>query len=253
MITAGTYGAPNWVDLATTDVEAAVGFYQGLLGWKVEKTDSPMGDYYIGKSGQHQVGGMMAIPPYDAMVPMWTTFVYVEDVDAIVERVATAGGSVLEKPFDLPEGRVAVVADPSGGMFGVISGPRPEGTWISREPGSVCWVELLTRDTIAAENFYAHVFAWKAETQTYGDTSYTTFSQDGEPVAGMMSMPAEVPAEAPAHWAVYFAVADCSVSVAKAVELGGSILHPAQATAIGSFAVLEDPQGAVFQLMDYRP
>jgi predicted enzyme related to lactoylglutathione lyase len=69
----------------------------------------------------------------------------------------------------------------------------------------------------------------------------------------MMSMPAEVPAEAPAHWAVYFAVGDCSASAAKTVELGGSILHPAQATAIGSFAVLEDPQGAVFQLMDYRP
>jgi predicted enzyme related to lactoylglutathione lyase len=68
----------------------------------------------------------------------------------------------------------------------------------------------------------------------------------------MMPMPAEVPAEAPAHWAVYFAVDECDASAARTADLGGSILHPAQAIAMGHFAVLEDPQGAVFQLMDYQ-
>jgi predicted enzyme related to lactoylglutathione lyase len=156
-------------------------FCRELFGWQVEKTTSPMGDYYIGKLGERQVGGLMGVPEHEAMGPIWTTFVYVQDVDDIVEHVAAAGGSLLEKPFDLPDGRIAVVADSGGAMFGVISGPPPEGTWLSREPGSVCWLELLTRDVTRAEAFYAQVFDWKAETRSHGATKYTTFSHDGEP------------------------------------------------------------------------
>ncbi len=253
MINASTHGAPNWVDLATTDIESATGFYRDMFGWAIEKTTSPMGDYYIGHVGDLEVGGMMTIPEHEAMPPMWTMFIYTEDVDYTTDRVKDAGGSVLEAPFDLPDGRVSVVADPTGGMFGTIEGPSPgELTWFSREPGCVCWVELLTRDVSSAETFYGQVFDWKAETQVYGLTSYTTFFLDGDPVAGMMMMSEELPGEVPAHWGIYFAVSNCTAAGERAAGLGGTLLRPAERIDRGHFAVVEDPQGAVFQLMDFE-
>jgi predicted enzyme related to lactoylglutathione lyase len=252
MISASTYGAPNWVDLATTDVVAAKGFYRDLLGWEIEKTTSPMGDYYLGGPGESQVGGMMAIPPGEQMPPMWTVFIYVEDVDDTAARTREAGGSVLEEPFDIPDGRVAVIADPGGGMLGIIAGPAPDGIGLSTAAGNVCWVELLTRDLPAAESFYGEMFGWKAETRLYGDIAYTSFMLEGEAVAGMMAMPAELGDEVPPHWSVYFAADDCAKAAETVGELGGMVLRPPQETEIGHFAVLQDPQGAVFSVMDYN-
>ena len=79
----------------------------------------------------------------------WTTFFYVDDVDDTVVRVEAAGGSVLQAPFDIPDARISVAADPAGAMFGPISGPVIEETWFSMEPGAVSWVETLTRDPSA--------------------------------------------------------------------------------------------------------
>ena len=156
-----------------------------------------------------------------------------------------------QPPFDIPgDARVAVVADPSGAMLALIAGPRPDGTYLSGESGAVCWVELLTRGPEAAEGFYTAVFGWKAVTEVTAGTGYTMFKLDDQEVAGMMMMPEQVPAEAPAHWAVYFAVADCAVAERKAAELGGQVLHPTTDIEVGKFAVLADPQGATFQLLE---
>jgi predicted enzyme related to lactoylglutathione lyase len=254
MISAGINGAITWVDLSTPDVSAAVSFYRELLGWAdVEESDTPMGKYYIGKVGERQVGGLMAQSPEMAGTPpMWTTFVYADDIEATVVKVEELGGTILEKPFDIPgDAKVAVVADTSGAMFALFAGPVIEGEYFSRDIGGVSWVELLTRDPAAAEVFYAGLFGWKAETDDSGDTPYTLFKIGEEMVAGMMLMPELVPAEAPSHWAAYFTVADCSDAEAKVAELGGQVLTPTMAIDMGRFAVLADPQGATFHIMEY--
>ena len=112
-------------------------------------------------------------------------------------------------------------------------------------------MELLTRDPVAAEHFYAEVFGWKAQAADQAGTTYTMFKLDGEDVAGMMMMPEEVPAEVPAQWAVYFTVADCTSTERKAAELGGQVLRPSTSIEIGKFAVLADPHGATFHLMEF--
>ena len=253
MIDAGTYGAPNWVDLSTPDIDSASGFYRNLFGWAIETSETPMGDYLIGAVDGQQVAGMMAQgPDLQGMPAVWTVFVYVEDVDAVAVTAADAGGQVLQRPFDLPDdGRVGVIADPAGAMLGIISGPKPEGVYFSQRPGAVCWVEVLTRDQAAAEGFYAAVFGWKAFTEMTGGTAYTMLKLDDDDVGGMMAMPDEVPRDAPSHWAVYFAVSDCVEAEQRAVELGGQVLRPTTPIEIGKFAVLADPQGATFNLMEF--
>jgi uncharacterized protein len=98
------------------------------------------------------------------------------------------------------------------------------------------------------------VFGWKADTQEHEGTRYTMFSLDGEPVAGGMMMSDEVPPEAPgAFWSVYFAVPDCETPEERAAALGGTIERPTtDMGAAGQFAVVSDPTGATFQLVEYR-
>lgn len=254
MISAGVNGAITWVDLSTPDVASAVKFYRELLGWTdVEESDTPTGRYYIGKVGERRVGGLMGHGPELVGSPaMWTTFIYVDDIEATLAKVADVGGTILEKPFDIPGGaQIAVVTDPTGAMFGLFAGPEIDGALYSQDPGRVCWVELLTRDPAAAKTFYAEVLGWKAETDDSGGAAYSLFTMDDEMVAGMMLMPEGVPAEAPAYWGVYFTVADCPGAVARASLLGGRVLAPTMAQEMGSFAVLADPQGGTFNIMEY--
>lgn len=250
MIDASTYGAPNWVDLSTPDIKTATQFYRDLLGWTITPESSPMGDYYMGCVDGRQVGGLMqAGPDQEGLPAVWTVFFHVQDVDLTVERVLAGGGQILEPPFDLPAARVAIAADPTGAMFGIIGNDAAVGPWLSDEPGSVCWVELMSRDPSAAEAFYAAVFDWKSETKATQGSYYTTFLLDGDPVAGMMLMPDMVPAEAPSYWGAYFAVSDCKATEQLAASLGAIVDVPTMPIEPGSFAVLTDPTGAMFQIM----
>ena len=249
MITASTHGAPNWVDLATTDIEGATRFYRELLGWRIEKSETPTGDYYMGFIAQQQVAGMMASP--DVQMAVWTVFFNVDDVDEMASAIEAAGGKIVQPPFDIPEARIAIAADPAGAMFGLFQGPLIEGTWFTREPGGVSWVETMNRDTAAAEAFYATIFGWKAETEAVEGRAYTTFTLDGEMVAGMLAMPDDMDASVPAHWGLYFNVLDCHDAASRIEQLGGRVLRPVEQLEMGRFTVVADPQGAVFQLMDY--
>jgi predicted enzyme related to lactoylglutathione lyase len=251
MVNVSTFNAPNWADLSTPDIDAGIEFYRDLLGWEFRTEVTEMGDYHVASVDGREVCGMMKHPPEMEGAPaMWTVFFHVEDIDETVESVGAAGGRVLEPPFEIPNGaRVSVVADPTGAMFALISGETPaEGVWYSMVPGSVCWTETMTRDTEAAATFYCEVFGWDTETD---QGNYTTFLLNGEKIAGLLPIPDLVPAEAPAHWSVYFTVESCEVTERAAVDLGGSVLVETMPVEIGHFAVLEDPDGAPFDIMDF--
>jgi predicted enzyme related to lactoylglutathione lyase len=255
MVQAGTHGALNWVDLSTPDIAGAMSFYADLLGWKVSHEATPMGEYHIGNVGDFQVAGMMAQSPEMAGSPaMWTTFFYVTDIDETAAAVERLGGKVLTPPFEIPGGaQIGVIADPTGAMFALIGGgPAPEGEYVSCQPGTVTWVELLTREPETAGDFYRSLFGWESRSEPTEGGDYTVFTLQGEEVAGMMLMPPQVPAEAPSHWSVYFAVPDCAATANAAVDLGGQVLVPATDVGEMTFAVLADPQGATFDVMQYR-
>lgn len=246
-------GTITWVDLSVPDVEAVHPFYADLLGWTLRVQESPMGSYTVCYSGEREVAGMMAQSPEMAGAPaVWTAFVSVDDLAATLDAVARAGGLVLQAPFEIPGGaHVAVIADVSGAMLALISGgPEPETPYFLEEPGAVCWAELMTGDVDASMAFYRDVFGWTAETADTGSKPYVVFSRDGLNVAGAIGRTENVPAEAPDSWSVYFAVADCTATATRAAEMGGSILLDATPTPMGPFAVLADPAGAVFQIME---
>jgi predicted enzyme related to lactoylglutathione lyase len=240
-----------WTDLTTPDDEAAGTFYSQLLGWQLDRDESEMGIYLIGEVTGRDVAGMMAQSPGEAGgPPMWTIYLASDRIEDTLARIEQHGGTVVQPPFEIPDGRIAIAADPTGGVFAVAQWPGEGGFEVYGEPGAVCWAELLTRDVEAAVRFYTAVYGWDATTvPSETGPPYTTFSRNGEQMLGVMRMPEMVPAEAPAFWQVYFLVEDIDAAVAAATGGGASVLVPkTQISERAWFATLADPQGAGFNL-----
>ena len=246
-------GTVSWFDLSTPNVEDARSFYAELLGWELDVQATTMGEYTVASSNGREIAGMMAQAPEMAGAPAaWTVYLIVDDIEASLTKVTVAGGAVLTPPFEIPGGaQVAVAADLSGAVFALIAGgPEPDLAYFCDDVGAVCWAELMTSDVPAAAEFYREVFDWSTETDDGGPVPYTVCRLGSEAVGGMIGRPADLPAEVPDSWSVYFTVADCEATLSRAVELGGSMVLPATATPMGPFAVVADPAGAAFQIME---
>ena len=193
-------GTFSWVELATTDQKAGVAFYRALLGWDVN--DLPMGPtevYSMFMMRGKEVGAactMQADERQLGIPPHWNLYVTVADLDETAKRAAGLGAKVLAQPFDVMDaGRMAVLQDPTGAVFQLWKPGRSIGAKILNEPGALCWSELTTRDTKAAESFYTQLFGWTPKHSAPAAVmEYTEFSVQGQPSIGMMAMPAHMPA-----------------------------------------------------------
>ncbi|MRH87346.1 VOC family protein [Nocardia sp. SYP-A9097] len=246
-------GVPNWVDLATPDINASKAFYGELFGWKANVSPDPQyGGYTMFTLGDTEGNEVAAAMPImmEGQPPAWTTYINVLDVDATAKAVQAAGGQLFMEPMDVPEqGRMAVFADTTGAALAAWQPYGFKGASTVNEPGSWCWSELNGRDVDAAKAFYGEVFGWDSSTAAFGTTSYTEFKVGGRSIAGMMQMDDNWPPDVPAHWMVYFAVADADATATKTGQLGGTVTVPPTDIPIGRFAVLGDPQGAHFSVI----
>jgi predicted enzyme related to lactoylglutathione lyase len=121
-----TPGTVNWVDFVSTDLDAATGFYTGLFGWDAETLDAPGINSVTWTLGGRTVGGMLEMTPeWEGIAAHWMTYFAVLDTDDTAKRASDLGGSVGAPPFDTAYGRIAVLADPAGGHFSVIT-PVPQ-------------------------------------------------------------------------------------------------------------------------------
>jgi predicted enzyme related to lactoylglutathione lyase len=174
-----------------------------------------------------------------------------DDAQATVDAAAAHGGQVYMPPMDILElGRMAVLADPGGATVGVWQPGLHKGFGVLAETGAPSWFELHTRDYDAAVQFYRDVFTW--DTHVAADEPgfrYTTLGEGEGQLAGVMDASAFLPEGVPAHWSIYFGVDDTDATLAKIVELGGSIVQPAEDTPYGRLATAADPTGAQFKLV----
>ncbi|WP_089721859.1 VOC family protein [Candidatus Entotheonella palauensis] len=119
------HGAASWIELTTTDVDAAKTFYSTLLGWTLR--DESMGEsgqtYTVVKAGDTEIGGMMHQPPgMEAMRPAWSNYITVDNVDATAQKAQELGATTIVPPTDIPGvGRFYVFQDPQGAVISVIT------------------------------------------------------------------------------------------------------------------------------------
>ena len=244
-------GTPSWVDLQTPDQAAAKSFYGELFGWKFD--DAPIEGapgvvYSMASVNGKSVGAIAPLDPQQmpGVPPHWNTYVTVSDVESATATIAPAGGTVIAPPFDVMDaGRMSVVQDPTGAIFNLWQPKNNIGAELVNEPGAFCWNELLTPDVPKAAEFYNKVFGWTANTMTE-PMPYTEFRLNDNSVGGAMNPP--MPGIPPV-WTVYFAVGDTDATVAKAQSLGGAVFQPPTDIPPGRFAVLADPQGAMFNVL----
>ncbi|MCB1396088.1 MAG: VOC family protein [Rhodobacter sp.] len=117
--------------------------------------------------------------------------------------------------------------------------------------GLPCWYELTSPDTAAAATFYGAVLGWSWAKVPMEGMDYHLASMGPAMVAGMMTPPAD---GIPPNWCIYFAVTDCDATAAAVqADGGGQIVPPSDIPGTGRFAILTDPQGAVFGILQPLP
>jgi predicted enzyme related to lactoylglutathione lyase len=228
-----TPGTFCWAALGTTDVADARSFYVDLFGWiafdqEVEATPSTM--MILDGRPVCAVFAQSQAHRDDGFPANWLPYVSVENADQTADKVAEAGGQMIEPPFDVVGiGRMAIWQPY---MF--------HGAAVWDEVHALSWMELTTDNVDVAVGFYQKVFGW----QPTIDAGYTRLAAGERPVAGAV---AGTP-----QWTVAFQVADCDATVEKARGLGGQVLVPPTDGAVGRTAVLADRQGARFSVVAPR-
>jgi predicted enzyme related to lactoylglutathione lyase len=253
-------GVPCWIDHSSDDPASAAAFYGRLFGWDTEDLmppDAP-GRYFAARMRGRDVAGIGS-QPAEGTPPVWNTYIAVDDADASAARAARAGGSVLSEPFDVMDaGRMAVLADPAGAVFSVWQAGNHRGAGLVDEPGTLAWNELTTRDVQSSERFYNELFGWRPAEMSFGLGQYVTWHLPGdEPpdpernaIGGMMPMVGDQwPDDLSSHWMTYFDVQDTDATASRARELGATVTVPPFDTPAGRIAVIADPLGATFSVI----
>ena len=253
-----TLGSFCWIELATTDQNAAKNFYGKLLGWEANDTPmGPNGSYTIFKLGGRDVGGAYTLREDQrsaGVPPHWMLYVAVESADEAAKRAGNLGGKVGMQAFDVMDlGRMAVIQDPTGAMISVWQAKRHMGTGVTGEKGTLCWADLSTPNPEAATRFYSQLFGWKLEKGEKDPSGYLHIKNRDQYIGGVPPAQHRNP-NTPPHWLAYFEIANCDTSAATAKQLGAkTYMDPMTMENVGRWSVLADPQGAVFAVFQSIP
>ena len=242
-------GVPCWVDLMVPDVATASAFYRSVLAWHVAEPEEQHGGYVVADVDGGATAGIG--PEQPGARTAWTVYFATDDADATAAAVTEHGGTVVLPPGDVGAlGRMALAADPTGGVFGLWQAGTMIGAALVNEPGGLVWEDLRSTDPDAARRFYGALFGYRLDPLEMAGPDYTTFARPEEqaPLGGMGGLMG-LPEGTPSHWLVYFQVADADAAGQAAEVAGGRVVQPPVDTPFGRMAGLTDPFGASFMVM----
>ena len=243
-------GTPNWVDLAADDTGAAAEFYAGLFGWDCEFQSGR--DYWVCKLNGSDVGGIgqqaaryrgtsRAAGRRTWRPTTWTR-------PSKPSQLTTARSCCEPREIEF-HGRMAIAADPNGAVFGLWQAADHIGTERTTDPGTLVWSEALSEDYETARKFYISVFGYRAEEIGGYESQYSALYAADKPVAGAGRLHPDFPAGTPPHWLPYFAADSTDRTIEQVIRTGGKLLGEPLDTDFGRMAVLTDPEGARFAVI----
>lgn len=254
-------GSFIWYELMTTDADAAAEFYGNVIGWKIGgRTESdPSGKDYrmIGRSDGGFEGGVLALTAdmqAHGTRPTWLGYLYVQDVDAAVSAITADGGKLHMPAIQLPVGKIALVTDPLGTAFYVMTPNPPADKPNARsdvfDPAAkqrVNWNELASPDLTRAKGFYAKHFGFEFnEAMNMGEMGdYCFIAHGGTPRIGAIM---QAPKGAPSlGWLFYFGVNSIAAAQTAIESSGGKVMMGPHEVPGGQWIIVAtDPQGAAF-------
>lgn len=251
------HGTVGWADVAVSDMTAGAAFYKGLFGWETQVGESEDDFPYsmFTKDGR-TVAGMGELGPDQIAAgqpPVWSSYVIVDNADETFARALELGATPIMEPMDvLDAGRLCFISDPVGAAIGFWQSGTHDGAEVFNEPDTMSWNELASRDVDAAVSFYIDLLGWTAEAMNVDGFAYTMLKVGGRANGGAYDLTGIAPDEVPAHWLTWFVVEDCEAAAKSAADLGGTIQRAPSETGIGVSAVVSDPFGATFGIIEAR-
>ena len=247
-------GKFTWFDLATENVPSARVFYGAVFGWKFEEMPGAPAEYTIIRSGSSKVGGIFHKQrPRDARAgAVWLSLISVPNAQEAARIVSEQGGSVVLAPTQVAgRGTHAVFRDPQGALFGVLAAPGGDPADDPVENGEVFWLDLFTPDPAKASAFYAQLAGYEVGEGTTRAGPKRWYLVTGGGIARAGIIPQQSAGLAPA-WLPYILVEDVPQTIERARAAGGRLLIAPRAEYLnGKVAVLADPNGGVFGIVDW--
>ncbi|MFF4338689.1 VOC family protein [Kitasatospora sp. NPDC001540] len=240
-------GSPNWIGLGSADLAESELFYGSVFGWELGPP-GPNG-YGFFRSAGRTVAGVGPLTEAEPL-PAWTVYFAAADAARAAAAAERSGGVVRVGPTEVPgHGRFAQLTDPTGGRFAVWEAGGTAGLEAVGERGALCRAELHTSDPPGALRFYRGLFGWRSRSADVPGVEDTVLRPaDGEEEFGGI---AGVHPRVDVGWLVHFAVADALLATDEVRRLGGSVLVPPERVpTVGRIAVLADPFGAQFALLE---
>jgi uncharacterized protein len=248
-------GKVIFVELVTPDLDASKRFYAALLGWSFRDVTAGATEYAEALLEGRPVAGLFhkPAPAGEQRQPSWLSFFAVEDVDAAAKSAAARGAKLLFGPKSFPDrGREAVLADPQGAVFALLASSSGDPPDFLASPGEWIWSSLITSDPDTDAAFYQGIFGYEVfPLPGRAGTQHLLFASEDYARGSANSLPTKDPGMHP-HWLNYVRVEDAAKMAAQAVALGGRIVvQPRLDRHGGKVAVVADPQGAVFGLLEW--
>lgn len=247
-------GTPCWVELASTDAVAARQFYSELFGWDVHVQHDPSTPdrrYAIASRELTQTAGIrQARDPHSG----WSIHLAVHNIAGAVEWVEHLGGAATLGPIEIPERGSILHATAPGGVHVVFWEPAPTWQFATGSPGAFAGADLYTHGAGASDDFFCRLFNFTSEQIGLGAIDYAEWRLDGAPVLYRYVMGSDYLTTTPAHWLVHFTVdpaGGTDATAGQAIMLGGTVLIEPYDTPFGRIAVLADPAGEVFAVIDH--
>ena len=107
-----------WAELWTDDPDRAAGFYKAVVGYKSKTVREADGSDVMMLNIEGIARASVVKIPWDDVDPNWLPYLLVEDISESLKSVEKHGGSVvLYAANDSSNSDVAIVADPTGGVF----------------------------------------------------------------------------------------------------------------------------------------
>ncbi|MBE9373529.1 VOC family protein [Saccharopolyspora sp. HNM0983] len=246
-------GMPCWIELITTDLERAQDFYSGLFDWEYQvHQDDAAGQHVIASRHGFPVASLRAASGEHSG---WRLYLATADCAAAVEQAAELGGVCTGPVSRVPGlGTKAVLTGPSDAEFGLL---QPAESWQFDVglPGTLMWAELVTIKAQTADVFFQELFGYESEQFGWENRSdYSVWYLGDESVLARVSMIRDFITESSApHWLLYLGCGETVGTdelVRRAIAQGGRVRVDPYDSSIGRAAVLRDPTGARFAVVD---
>ncbi|MGH4016903.1 MAG: VOC family protein [Pseudonocardiaceae bacterium] len=249
-------GSACWIDVSTADPAQTRDFYAGLFGWTYRIDPNPRSRHYTtALLRDRPVAGIAGVAVPEGQPVTWTLYLNSANVAHIAMLLEEWEGWVHYGPVEVAgQGSILIGADPTGAVIGFWQPATTTWTFHTADPGSLVWAELNTWDGRRADGFFASMFGYRQQQIGDGiDVDYTTWALGERTILGRRQLDGGQAIDTAAHWMLYFAVNPATgtdYAVNRVLDLGGRVTSDPFDSGLGRIAVVQDPSGATFSLID---